>query len=214
MLNKEVLILPVEDRETETAEIGVVKGHAHTKTTIDGKTEETCYYVVNDTMVDEARVKEVGDTLTIDDVTYTIVNISTDDNIIQLKNDYNSEPYTFEPIDIYYCDDCKCLHFADAPMVDVDEAYEDNDFEIGHFAGYMSAVHDFKEWINHSGSLVDKALKIVGHDCFTEMVEDADALMKFYYVMDSLKAERENEPIPQYTHEELVNLIGHEFSEA
>lgn len=212
MLHKNALIIPVNNGEK--AEIGTVTGHSEETYGVAATLYTNKYYHINNAVVLDSRVKFEGDTITIDEVTYTIDSILVDENTVILMTDYD-EIYTFEPTDIYYCDSCKCLHFADAPMVDDLEDEDDNDFKLGHFAGYMSAVHDFYEWINNDDSLMTEALGKVGHGYFSDMVRDTDALIKFYYIMDDLKAEKEKKPenIPQYTHEELVKLIGHEFAE-
>jgi hypothetical protein len=233
MLNKEVLIMPTE--HNETAKIGVVNGHTHTETTVNGKKEETEYYFVDGSMVDASRIKEVGDSIAIDNILHTIDDISVMQGQIILKNEYDNEKYTFEPTDIYYCEDCDALHFSDAPMVDdLEESDEDDeelsdDFILGHMAGYITGAKDMYDHYEAGLSeftVIDEALDRIGLDFAneifdTERLEDisTDELIEFYNAVSDVKEERDNHvdedtPIPQYTHEELVKLIGHEFSEA
>jgi hypothetical protein len=84
------------------------------------------------------------------------------------------------------------------------------------FDHYMSEVGDF--------TVIDDALDRMGLDFVGEVFDterfDGDLLTDFYNAVGDVKEERANHVdedeahIPQYTHEELVNLIGHEFSEA
>ena len=228
MLNKEVLVMPVE--ANETAELGIVNGHTHTETTVNGKKDETTYYLVNEVLVDEARVKEIGDTLTIDGVTYTIVDVSTQQNQIILKNDYDSEMYTFEPTDIYYCEDCDELHFSDAPMVDDldDDEEVSEDFILGHLAGYISGAKDMYDHYDADGdefTIIEEALDRIGLDFPYEIFDTRrlenmsyDELIEFYNAVTKTKEERANhvdeDEVPTYTHDDIVKLIGHDFNEA
>jgi alanine racemase len=75
-------------------------------------------------------------------------------------------------------------------------------------------------------AVIDEALDRIGLDFAneifdTERLEDisSDELIEFDNAVSDVKEERDNHEdedahIPQYTHEELVKLIGHEFSEA
>ena len=229
MLNKEVLIMPTE--HNETAKIGVVDGQTYTKTIVNGKKEETKHYLVDGSVVDASRIREVGDSIVIDDIPHTIDDISVMKGQITLKNECDNEKYTFEPTDIYYCEECDELHFSDAPMVDdLDESDDEEvseDFILGHFAGYLSGIkdmYDHYESEDDEFTIIDEALDRIGLDFPFELFDtekfDEDLLTDFYNAVAEVKEERANHVdeddeshIPQYTHEELVKLIGHEFSE-
>lgn len=221
-INESVVVLPNEDRlEAFVGDVTKVR-----KQTIieNGKKDEIELYEVNGTIYEVSALLGVGEPIAVtddyghDDVFKLTAITKTNDDVYLVF----AHGLTIEPSQLYYCDECEAYHILyEDEQHDCDESndcIECDSVELGYFIGYSECLHDVIEYLTgKDGNPIDEVLNnnFDGDLLEDHRADDVEFIVNLYHaIMDAKEQERlrKEEAIPQYTHEELVELIGHDFA--